>query len=415
MMKLAKFVKISLLSFSLLVAACNDDDFSPIYDDIPLIEAGEEARQLLFVYIVADNDLSDYAQFDLTEILQASHEIPNDCFLLAFVDDDKGSRVLRYFNNNGVGDYETVYNFGREFAACDAADMRVLFDWVQQNYPAKSVDMVFWSHATGWLRDDKNRLQQYSFGYDTNPGENSECSRMYIEELATTLQSLNVKPNRIMFDACFMQCVEVAYAMRNSADWIIASPAEIPGYGAPYEALVPLFFDATATPQNIIGAYKAEYDGANTGVVLSAVRCDAMQQLADATAIAVKKVIHSVSGSDCAHIFSYLPGGYLGRNKTFPNFFDMNSVMCKYLAATDYAMWKNALDAALPYRCANNKWYSSVLDSDGEITEEDYITVDKTWSGISMYLPNADSRFRNLNASFAQLEWYNAAAWNEIE
>lgn len=403
------------LLLSLLVSACSDDTPVPTCDDTPLIEAGEEAQRLLLMYIVADNNLDGYAQLDLQEVLQAARKVPNDCYMLAFVDDGNNARVLRYFNNKGVGDYETVYNFGREVAACDTAEMRVLFDWVEQNYPAKSVDMIFWSHATGWLHDDRRLVRQRSFGYDTAPGDESDCRRMYIEELAGFFKKRGIKLDRLMFDACFMQCAEVAYALRDCADWIIASPAEIPGYGAPYDAVAPLFFDATATPQNIIDAYKADYEGENTGVVLSAVRCAAMQQFADATAVAVKKALLDVSGSDCRDVFSYLPGGYFSSNASFPNFFDMNSVMKKYLTVPDYLQWKNALDAVLPYRCASREWYSELLDFDSKVTDEDYIKVADTWCGISMYLPNSDSRFDKFNTTFAALEWYDAAAWNEVE
>ncbi|MBR3612366.1 MAG: hypothetical protein IKL54_03630 [Bacteroidaceae bacterium] len=403
------------LLMSLFLSACSDDTPVPVGDDSPLIEAGEEAQQLLFMYIVADNNLEGYAQRDLQEVLQASDRVPNDCYMLAFVDDGNNARVLRYFNNKGVGDYETVYNFGREVAACDTAEMRVLFDWMGQNYPAKSVDMILWSHATGWLHDDRRPVRQRSFGYDTAPGKESDCRRMHIEELAGFFKKRGIKLDRLMFDACFMQCAEVAYALRDCANWIIASPAEIPGYGAPYDALVPLFFDATATPLNIIDAYKTDYDGGNTGVVLSAVRCAAMQQFADATAVAVKKALLDISGSDCRDVFSYLPGGYFGNNGSFPNFFDMNSVMKKYLGDSDYLLWKNALDAALPYRCASREWYSEVLDFDRRVTDEDYIKVADNWCGISMYLPNSDSRFDKFNAAFTGLEWYEAAAWNEAE
>lgn len=404
-MNLVKYITLAL-SIVLCLSACSDDDSNDNVTSLP-IEKGEEAQRMLFMYIVADNNLEYFSQDDLNEVLEAADEVPDDCYLLAFVDDTNDPRVLRYFNNNGVGDYETVYNFGREFAACDTADMRVLFDWVGENYPAKKMDLVFWSHATGWLHDDSRRaVQQFSFGYDTAAGKGSDYSRMYIEELAGLLKSLEVKPDRIMFDACFMQCAEVAYALRNSANWIIASPAEIPGPGAPYDALVPLFFNDAATPQDIINAYKQAYEGTSTGVVLSAVRCDAMQHFADATAVAVKEVLSTVSGGECSDVFSYLPGGAFGWGYAFPNFFDMNSVMLKYLSSEDYAAWKEVLDMALPYRCASEGWYTDVLGR--------YLDVEDTWSGISMYLPNVgDSRFNDFNNSFTLLEWYNAAAWNE--
>ncbi len=407
-MRFLRLATMALLLVSLCQLSCTDENHLPDEEQTPLISAGDEARHMLLMYIVADNDLSSYAQMDLREVLSVADKVPNDCYLLAFVDDNNSPRVLRYFNNNGAPDYETVHNFGREFSACDVADMRVLFDWLEQNYPTKSMDLVLWSHATGWLRDDgPHAIRQYSFGYDMMPGDNSDYGRMYIEELADFLKKTTIKPGKIMFDACFMQCAEVAYAMRDCADWIIASPAEIPANGAPYEVLVPLFFDATATPQNIIDAYKAAYDGTDTGVVLSAVKCNAMQQFADATAIAVKKALAGVSGSNCSDVFSYLPGGYFGRSNSFPNFFDMNAVMRKYLSVADYASWQAALDEVLPYRCASISWYTAVNNKT--------IYVDDTWSGISMYLPNTDTRFNKFNTTFTALEWYNAAAWNEIE
>lgn len=416
-MKFTKFATVALLLLSLCAIACSDEINVPETEDTPLIADGEEARRMLFLYMVADNDLAIFAQQDLQEVLQAANKIPNDCYLLVFVDDNKNARLLRYFNNGGDCDYKTVHNFGREFASCDTTDMRVVFDWVEQNYPTKQMDLVLWSHATGWLRDDKVRsAQQYSFGYDISQGDNSDCSRMYIEELAEFLKKTAVKPDRLMFDACFMQCAEVAYAMRNSANWIIASPAEIPGSGAPYEALVPLFLDETASLQNIIDAYKVAYDGTKTGVVLSAVRCSAMQQLADATAVAVKNALYDVSGSDCGDVFSYLPGASFTASNSFPNFFDMNSVMQKYLTVNEYYAWRAALNDAVPYRSASAKWYSSVLDKDRDASDTgDFVQVDTSCSGISMYLPNTDSRFNEFNNSFAQLEWYSAAAWNEVE
>lgn len=121
-----------------------------------------------------------------------------------------------------------------------------------------------------------------------------------------------------MFDACFMQCAEVAYALRDCANWIIASPAEIPGYGAPYDIVVPLFFDATASPQSIIDAYKAGYEGENTGVVLSAVRCAAMQQFADATAVAVKGPCLMFRAVIAAMYFHICPVAILAAMALFP-------------------------------------------------------------------------------------------------
>lgn len=392
---------------SLFFCSCSkDEDLSQEEQipNIPLLSEGEKAERLFFLYIVADNNLSSNAQSDLSELLSVSDEIPNNCYVLAFVDDNRGPRILRYFNNAGKGDYDTVHNFEREMASCNPVDMQLVFNWVEEYYPADNVDIVFWSHGTGWLYDDNRVLEQFSFGADNNVGVHTGKKRMYIEELASVLKSLKVKPDRILFDACFMQCVEVAYALRDCANWIIASPAEIPAPGAPYNIILPLYFDSSVGVQSIIDAYKAAYDGSPTGVVLSAVRCNALQQLADATAV-VRAALMNISGSDCCDIFSYLPGG---PSVLKPNFFDMNSVMQKFLSKEEYAAWKKALDNVVPFKCASEKWYSEVLDRDkGESGDDCYVKTANSYSGISMYLPSVDLIF---NSSFALLEW-SRAVW----
>lgn len=62
---------------------------------------------------------------------------------------------------------------------------------------------------------------------------------MNIDDLHEALQVLP-KLDFLLFDACFMESVEVAYALRDCGDYMISSPTEIPGVGAPYEDVVPL-------------------------------------------------------------------------------------------------------------------------------------------------------------------------------
>ena len=53
----------------------------------------------------------------------------------------------------------------------------------------------------------------------------------------------------IMFDACFMMSIEVAYAVRNYADYYMGCPTENPGPGAPYNKVVPYMFKQGAAVQ----------------------------------------------------------------------------------------------------------------------------------------------------------------------
>ena len=75
---------------------------------------------------------------------------------------------------------------------------------------------------------------------------------MNIEDLVTIL-SADAVPHFdfVLFDACFMQSIEVAYALRNFTDYYIGSPTEIPGPGARYDVLVPALFSDGEVALNI--------------------------------------------------------------------------------------------------------------------------------------------------------------------
>ena len=76
-------------------------------------------------------------------------------------------------------------------------------------------------------------------GQDKGNGDN----RMNISEFVEILKSAP-HFDFILFDACFMQAVEVAYELRDYTDYCIGSPTEIPGPGASYDAVVPAMFSA---------------------------------------------------------------------------------------------------------------------------------------------------------------------------
>ena len=70
-------------------------------------------------------------------------------------------------------------------------------------------------------------------------------------------EALSVAPHLdfILFDACFMQSVEVLYELKEYANYIIGSPTEIPAPGAPYQKVVPAMLSNTTTAVGIGKAY----------------------------------------------------------------------------------------------------------------------------------------------------------------
>ncbi|MBO5833267.1 MAG: hypothetical protein J6Q95_08245 [Alistipes sp.] len=93
--------------------------------------------------------------------------------------------------------------------------------------------------------------------------------------------------NYIIFDAYFMGNVEALYDMRSSADYIIASPAELLGAGFPYETILPMLFEYEGHQlKEICEEYMASYEGSSATVTL--VDCSKFDDLATAMRAAME-------------------------------------------------------------------------------------------------------------------------------
>ena len=91
--------------------------------------------------------------------------------------------------------------------------------WGAENYPAKKYALVLWDHGggskTGIFIDEL-------FGGDY----------MRLDELGEALRSSGVHLEAVLFDACLMAGIETAYAISDSAEWMIASEEVVAGMGS---------------------------------------------------------------------------------------------------------------------------------------------------------------------------------------
>ena len=393
-----------MLAFMLLLSCSSEPVMLKVGPDV--IEKGDTARKTLLVYMMAENSLYNYASLDVAEILEAVPDIPRDCRLFVY-DDDKGHPMLTHYfrlTNGDAGNSNHVL-FAEDVCSSDTAVLGKVLDYILYDYPTETLDIVMWSHGNGWLRAPLNVTPQRSIGIDNgeNSSSNSITRTIEMEELAALLKRLPAKVNRLMFDACFMQCAESAYALRGAADWVIASPAEIPGDGALYSTLVPCFFFSDS-PQEVMDSYISAYEKEHAGAVLSAVRTDAMQHLADMTYSLVVKYFNVDKKRDYTDVFAYLPGGKYTATPAYPSYYDMNAVMGKYLTADEYAAWRMAFDDAVVYVEASSKWYSMLC---GRLILYDVYAG----GAMSMYMPQRYARNERFNADFRTTEWYSAAGW----
>ena len=125
------------------------------------------------------------------------------------------------------------------------------------DFLAEGYGLIYWSHADGWI--PYGQASTRWVGQDKGDGDH----RMNISELVSVLEGAP-HLDFLMFDACFMASVEVAYELRGFTDYYIGSPTENPGPGAPYERLVPLMAaDQAAVEMSkaYFAAYEEIYNG----------------------------------------------------------------------------------------------------------------------------------------------------------
>lgn len=396
----------SLLLFTFQFLSC-DDGVSGSIVKPNVVEKGDTASRTLIVYMMAENSLSNYAGYDLKEIEKAVVNLPHDCRLFVYVDDASFPTLYHYFRmSNGEAGSSVFHPFDNDICSSDTAALGAVFDYILEDYPTKKLDLVLWSHADGWLRGKQSSAPWRSIGVDNgkNSFSNSSEDVIEVEELAALLGRLPVKVDRLVFDACFMQCVEVVYALRNAAEWIIASPAEIPGHGADYSTLVPAFF-GTNGPVKLVDSYIEAYANEYAGAVLSAVRPANVVNLADVTYYYVNKYFNINKNRDYADVFAYLPGGkYFGSTK-YTSYYDMNAVMLKHLEPEEYAHWRAALDEVVAYSASSPKWYSAICGR---------ALAYNVFEGcaLSMFMPQNYVYMQEFNEDFRTLEWYSAAGWD---
>ena len=368
----------------------------------------------VLVYIAAENSLS-YGAFheqDIDEMLQAAGDIPANSRLLIYLDDTSNPRILSIEQQSGRRPTSrVVHEYSEEQNSGDVETLRTVMEWVCDHYPSSSYGLIFWSHGDAWL--PAKAVPQRSICIDNGRNNYSNSgSKMDIADVADVLDGFPCL-EFILFDACFMQAVEVAYELRHVTRHVIASPAEIPNPGAPYERMVKPFFSVPFDGAEVVEQYYRMYNDSvisvfgygsdRYGVSLSVIDCSRLDALADATAEMITKYVSRDEATDLKGIQRYYPLSSRSR----PEFYDMNGYMRRLIKdEADYVRWKSVFDLAVPYARSTAWWYSN--DAYTQRVDLD------NYGGVSCYVPQDRSIYDGLNEKFRTTSWYVAAGWQEV-
>lgn len=399
MKKIFTLIVITLVFFS----SCSEDEE----------EVWQPAKRTVIAYMAAENSLSGDAQSDINEMIQGVKTISKYDNMIVFV--DRASSAEKPFiirlQNNDKQPADTIRKYEQDFYSSDPKNMREVIQWVMTNYPADDYGLILWGHGNGWVIMEDSVASQRAIAVDN--GENRISDKglwLNIPSLRTALKTLPHRFKFIFSDCCNMQNVEVAYELKDVTDYYIASPAGIPGCGAPYNKVIPDLFnyDDVQMYQKTCDDYNAVLDAEDGHLPISVILTDRLPQLAQATKLILNNIYQSgVNINTNALIYYY---AYSMKKKEEHVMYDMNDFLLRHADATAYHEWQKAFNEAVVYKKMSKKWQvMGTLDFDFEVTEERF-------GGVSMFVPLAryEETLLKYNELIPKMAWYHAV-WSDVE
>lgn len=213
----------------------------------PEPEPPAKAPRTLLVYMVATNNLGT-GRFDTADLDEMAKAAEAGDFgksrVIAYHASPSGV-VLKEITAEGT-DTLKVYESGQVSVTIDR--MREVIADTKEMAPAEDYGLVLWSHASGWLQDgiEEPSVQMRSYGQDGS----INGKKMNISSLAEAVKDAGF--SFIYFDCCYMGSVEVMYEMRNCTNYMVASPAEIPANGMPYDLNLKYLLDTDISVEDAL-------------------------------------------------------------------------------------------------------------------------------------------------------------------
>jgi hypothetical protein len=392
---------IIVLAGAVLTTACSSSDKE---------EVTPPAKRTVMVYMAAENSLSSYAQQDINEMIDGVKSISKWDNLIVFVDraSTREKPFIIRLRDDKNAPADTIRKYEQDFVSSDPERMKEVLSWMMSNYPADDYGLVMWGHANGWVIMDANRR---ALAVDT--GNNSTSGAGVWLELPDFRKVLEALPHPLKFvfaDCCNVQNLEVAYELKDVIQYLIASPAAIPGTGAPYKMIVPDLFtyDDNQLCDKVCTDYHDIVDNENGHLPIAAIRTSAMPQLAAATKKILKSIYETNTPINVDGLIYYYRYSYKPEENVM---YDINDFLLRHAQEADYQEWLTAFNAAVVCKKMSKKWeVQGGLDFDfGEITEERF-------GGVSMFIPleRYENTMLKYNTLIKQTAWYQAVGWSEL-
>ena len=255
-----KFNKLGLIGACVVAVIV----FAVIFD-VPSLFSN---KRTIMLYMIGSNLESEYgaASLDIDEIKASGMNFDDVNFLIYTggtkkwlseeIPDDKNA-IFRV-TDSGL---ELVQEYEKSNMT-DPNNLTTFLDYAYNNYKSSKYSLILWDHGGGPV---------YGYGQDEN-----YIGALTLAKLKQGLSNSKFngkKLEMIGFDACLMSSIEVADALSDYANYMVASQEVEPGYGWDYSFLSDVTSKTSVTDmgESIINYYKEYYttDYVTKGVTLS--------------------------------------------------------------------------------------------------------------------------------------------------
>ena len=404
-----------------------------------------EYKNVFIFYLMGYNNLTYFMQTNIRDILRnpisnnqrdvvliLSHFIKKDYYTPTNPTLTKVSQ-----NIDGSIQKDTLLILPDNKIASSAEVLNEVLTYIHDNFEAERYGMLMSSHGSGWVPEGyltKAPTLEYNYKLENNKAIPIALSRQMMEvkpipepqrihlplvksigghypvsssieiEIPDLAKAIPFKLDYLIFDACLMGGIEVAYELRNVTNKIVSSQTEILADGMHYPSLCSNLFakegpDLVGICENYYKLYEQQ-SGTYRSCTISLLDCSKLDVLAQVTQNILAQHRNELNNvqDNRDHIQKY----YRPRNDSTLDYYeshqqwyyDFKDIITNFsLSEEEYSAFESALADVVLYKAATEKFMNEL--------------VIKRHSGLSMYLPFTTDR-DYLNNFYKTLEWNKA-------
>lgn len=397
-----------LAMLGMILSSCGKEDlFAP--------HKGQYEHVFIY-YSLGFHNLSSDLRADFKELLESKapgkyrdiavvaycHNTKNDLYNYSI---PTSPVLIQLSYQDGETKIDTLKVYSKDTISASAEALEQALLDIRELFPSRRYGMLLSSHASGWLPSSysdygenheeeeeiivlKAQRRLYPLTKSIGMQATTDKDFQYKIDLHDFAAALPFKLEYLIFDACLMGCIEVAWELKDKCDYIIASPTETLQYGMVYSTLIRHLM--IASEPNYFAICKSSFDfydkqsGINRSATYSLYDCRKIEPVAVAFADILnshRDQIRNISVSDVQ--------AYFYNSKCLYFYHDLRDFAAVLGASeSELAALDTALSQFIPLHLETPSFFGKKLER---------------CCGISTYIPLNDHLL--LNSLYLHLSW----------